>query len=1818
MKANGFLHIMGCCFLFIALVMSFAHSQTLVTRRSDELLGMSGNSSGETLQNQPRQITHQDIYSPPSMRAPLATQLKISTTIEVTNTADGGVGSLRKAIDSSNSSPGLDQIIFQIPGAGIHTIMPNSSLPQITGPVIIDGTTQLGFSGTPIIELSGSLAGITANGLYLKGGSSVVRGLVINRFTNTTGLNGFGIVLDVNGGNTIAGNYIGTDVSGTTALPNRVGISITGTSGGNVIGGTTPETRNVISGNISSGISTLNGTVGGNFITGNFVGLNAAGTVTLGNGGNGVFIVSPNNTIGGLEQGSRNIISGNALPGLGIGSTGGGTVVQGNYIGTDVTGSVALGNSQNGVIISGSPNNTIGGASDNDRNVISGNGRTGAGFPGIVITGAAASGNKVQGNYIGTNANGTFALGNGSGINISGAPNNTIGGAVLGEGNVVSGNLAFGLGMLNAGATGNKVIANFIGTNTNGTISIPNSEGILINNAPRNIIGGEAEGEENLVSGNSTYGIEIRNAGAVGNKILNNFIGTNVLNQSNIGNGSHGVVIISSQDTVILNTIAYNAGSGVYDSAGTQNLIMFNSIFSNTGRGIDLAPVGLAIDDSLDNDTGPNDLQNFPLLDSSRVTESGLLIHGRLNSKPNSHFQIDFYANEDFDQSHFGEGQSWSAQIEVVTDIGGNASFSVPITIGSESYVTATATDAAGNTSEFSQALCLIDTDSDGILDSWEMPGWGIDVNSDGIIDLDLATMGATETKDIFVEVDAMTGMAPQDATLQNVIDAFGVAGANGINLIIQKSDFNITPVPWLLDWWTSFDAVKRAYFGTLAERTSPNARFILEAKKLVFRYGVFAYQHTTQLSSGRAEENFAQGCDDFMVTLGAWPNSGGTEDEKAGTFMHELGHTLGLHHGGGDDINYKPNYISIMNYTWQVPLKWANTWRLDYSVETLPTLNESSLDEFNGLGVPEGSLFPRLITVPYSGPGKGILYAKLKPHEFVDWDSSGSFDLSPVAADLNSFADTLSSPGDTLVSQEDWSKLIYNFRSSPDFLNTRRSSLVPATDELDFETFQFLDNLPPPKPKGEFVMDGQLDTSAVLVATNAGINLYARYKSGQLYVATNSAQSQGADMFIFIADARNALRSAPSGKVGQVPAWSVYLTDKISGNSSEWFDTLEVPLTNITVDSVGSVLEGVIDVELLYGKTPTDLFIAVGKYGTDSSGALLAQVPVGNGDGNIDPQELFWFLGAPPPPYLYFTQQGNKLIGSGATGNAWQGSSVSISADGNTALVGGNEDNNGVGAAWVFTRSGGVWNQQGSKLVCAGSIGIALIGKSVSLSGDGNTAIVGGLNDSLGQGAAWVFTRTGGVWTQQRKIAGSLTGVYVLGYSVSLSSDGNTAILGGMASTNGHPVALVYTRIGGVWSQQGSVLDGTGAVPGGTGVAVSLSADGNTAIVGGREDDLAKGASWIFVRSGGVWSQQGNKLVGSPAINATRQGSSVSLSSDGNTAMIGKSVNGIGGAWVFTRSGGVWNQQGSQLVATGTVGNSGNQLGISVSLSGDGNIALVGGKADNDFVGAVWVFKRNGSVWTQEGEKVVGTGGVGSSNQGFSVSLSSDGNTALVGGVGDNANVGAAWVFTHDTPLPIQLASFTATIVNGGNVRLDWTTLSEINNYGFHVQRSPENESNYQTLTNSFIPGHGTTNEPQHYSFADVSVLPGQWYYRLKQIDLDGTVHYSDGVTINTLTEVSGSQLPDKFGLSQNYPDPFNPVTTIQYQLPQVAHVTLKIYNVLGQEVVTLADDVEAAGYKSVVWNATNVASGVYFCRITATSGQTIFVDVRKMLAMK
>jgi hypothetical protein len=369
--------------------------------------------------------------TPPVTTFP-STPTPVPFTLIVTNTNDSGPGSLRQAVNNANAHSGFtDTISFSIPGTGVHTIAPLSPLPQIADPVVIDGTTQPGYAGSPVIELNGAAAG-GSSGLSLASiaSGSTVRGLAINRFAG----NGIQVL---GNGNLIAGNYIGTDALGTTDLGNSSnGIQIID-GANNTVGGGPLADRNIISGNGGEGLRLDGALATGNMVRGNYVGTSASGAADLGNGASGVYIrKAPGNSV------IQNLVSGNdGFAGIAIcGSTtpvcGGfdagtqtsnasGNIVQGNLIGTDAAGTGALGNSSRGISIDGAPNTTVGGPLAGDRNVVS---ATIAG-PGIVLFNSGADANLIRGNYVGTDITGAGNLGNnGPGVLLASGLNNIVSG----------------------------------------------------------------------------------------------------------------------------------------------------------------------------------------------------------------------------------------------------------------------------------------------------------------------------------------------------------------------------------------------------------------------------------------------------------------------------------------------------------------------------------------------------------------------------------------------------------------------------------------------------------------------------------------------------------------------------------------------------------------------------------------------------------------------------------------------------------------------------------------------------------------------------------------------------------------------------------------------------------------------------------------------------------------------------------------------------------------------------------------------------------------------------------------------------------------------------------------------------------------------------------------------------------------------------------------------------------------------------------------------------------------------------------------------
>jgi Peptidase family C25 len=642
-------------------------------------------------------------------------------------------------------------------GAQSNTIGGLTSTPGTASGNVISGNNSDGieFLGTATIitssnNVQGNLIGLQAGGLALlrntsngvlidNSSSNTIGGSTTtarNIITGGTSVNSDGVDIQDNpsDNNVIAGNYIGTDISGTLDFgAGGDGVRLSGTGPDtNTIGGSTtaPGTApgNVISGNNGDGVEiTASGTTG-NLVQGNLIGTQANGTSALANGTNGVLISSlaATNTIGGSTTtpgtGLGNVISGNGTNGVQISTDANTNTVRGNLIGLQAGGTAALGNATNGVHLTGVITCTIGGATSDLRNIISANGSNGV----LLNEGqvSVSDNNTVAGNYIGTDITGSVDLGNtGDGVNVNGGDVSTIGGLATttgaAPGNVISGNNSDGVDLVDSGGDTNTITirGNFIGLKANGTEALPNTgDGVGIRTGVTvTTVGGTTATARNVISGNGSDGIEFASGG---HTIQGNYIGTQSNGTSGLGNSGHGIFDSAATTTATTiggtasgapNTIAFNVGDGVYISSGINISIRANSIFSNLGLGIDLGSDGVTPNDNQDPDTGANNLQNFPIITSANSNTQ--VITGRLNSTPGQAFTIDFYKNPSCDGTN-GEGKTYLGSVLTgTTDANGDVTFNFTATaptFAATEVITATATDSAGNTSEFS--ACAIAT----------------------------------------------------------------------------------------------------------------------------------------------------------------------------------------------------------------------------------------------------------------------------------------------------------------------------------------------------------------------------------------------------------------------------------------------------------------------------------------------------------------------------------------------------------------------------------------------------------------------------------------------------------------------------------------------------------------------------------------------------------------------------------------------------------------------------------------------------------------------------------------------------------------------------------------------------------------------------------------------------------------------------------------------------------------------------------------------------------------------------------------------------
>ena len=595
---------------------------------------------------------------------------RTASPILVTSTGDSGAGTLRQAILDANGASGADVINFAITGTGVKTITLLSALPDITDAVTIDGYTQtgakvntltVGNNATLTIVIDGNKVFGAAGLRFLSGSAnSLVKGLVINDVDPGSA------AIEVRSANVaIEGNFIGTDAAGTNAVPTGLGILINGGSNTRV-GGTAPAQRNLISGTWDFGLAVASG-----------VGVN----VLLG---------------------------------------GDGTLIQGNYIGTDASGTASVGNTI-GVLVGPAGATTvgsvtIGGTAAGAGNLISGQ----VTDVGIKVEGSntgAIGDVTIQGNIIGLDATGTASLPNGGGgiANFNAGPRGTIlvGGTSAAARNIISGGPAIIKDAIDdAGGINLVVQGNYIGTDITGTVGLNGGNGITVaGNGASIAIGGSAAGAGNVISGNARWGI--RFVGGAGGTIQGNLIGLQPDGSTPLANGvtsietNNGSVAIGGTGAGEGNRIFHLKDFPGIDAEGSAPAtIRGNSIITSgtgIGLGIDLFGDGVTPNDSCDADTGPNGFQNFPVITSAVINGTSVTIGGTLNSTAGSNFSIDLFSNTACNQSGNGEGLTYLGSVPASTDGTCNGSFSTSLAIpAGQTIITGTATDSLGDTSEFS------------------------------------------------------------------------------------------------------------------------------------------------------------------------------------------------------------------------------------------------------------------------------------------------------------------------------------------------------------------------------------------------------------------------------------------------------------------------------------------------------------------------------------------------------------------------------------------------------------------------------------------------------------------------------------------------------------------------------------------------------------------------------------------------------------------------------------------------------------------------------------------------------------------------------------------------------------------------------------------------------------------------------------------------------------------------------------------------------------------------------------------------------------
>lgn len=693
-------------------------------------------------------------------------------TIGGTNAADRNVisGNHNDGVTISGSDAVMNAVLGNYIGTDPTGLLGNSN--YWTGVAVAAPSNRIGSAG---------------------GGRNVISG---------NGTYGINLYSDWSHHNIVEGNYCGVGADGSTARPNISGIQLSGASN-NTIGGSTPGAGNVFSGNINYGVSFQPG-CHSNTVVGNFIGTDATGSSVASNFYDGISVSTDcgGNQIGGADATGRNIISGNGYRGIALDSVTG-LVIRGNAIGVSSSGA-SLGNGMEGIWMWHCSQVAVGGTNVDARNVIAGNavgiridggvsntvrfnyiglneagvavGNGGEGILGVgggsqevsdnVVSGNGTYGIRLSGtagwlfkrNLIGTDPAGTADRGNSYiGLYLHGGASNTVvGGRWADEGNVISGNDLGGVQLEELATRNNILRGNRIGASLSGMTAVPNQySGIALAHAPLNTIGSSTNTQErNVISGNSGQGVDVGFSNSFGNVIAGNCIGTDASVTNRLANTGAGIWIHQASSNLVggaeigaLNCIAYNGGSGIQVESGDGNLLLNNSIYRNGSLGIDLGLGTPTPNDPLDADAGPNRQQNYPVLVSVSNDGTQIRVVWTLDSGPSQPCVLEFYGSTGPDPTTYGEGEYPMGWVGPVTTtpagvLGGTNLLATPTL--PPNFITVLATHATLlDTSEFSPRI-LLDSDGDGMGDGYEARYFGghtngqpdVHADSDGLSNL--------------------------------------------------------------------------------------------------------------------------------------------------------------------------------------------------------------------------------------------------------------------------------------------------------------------------------------------------------------------------------------------------------------------------------------------------------------------------------------------------------------------------------------------------------------------------------------------------------------------------------------------------------------------------------------------------------------------------------------------------------------------------------------------------------------------------------------------------------------------------------------------------------------------------------------------------------------------------------------------------------------------------------------------------------------------------------------------------------------------------